>query len=108
MFKSPEMEGGFHQFDAAGVESGVAMVGSKTHAAERMQVPVKFNTPFKTPPCVVANALESGQNDYPDAYTVTLSNVSTTGFEARVRRVDSQEQTWGQPLQLSWVAIGPR
>jgi hypothetical protein len=111
MFKNPDVESLAKMAGLPGavrVESGVAQVGNKTDVKSRMQVAVKFNTPFEAPPCVVANALEAGQNDYPDSFAVTICNVSTTGFDARVRRVDLAEQGWGQALQLSWVAVGPR
>lgn len=88
------------------VERGIAQVGNKPNPTEQKQISVQFTTPFQEKPTVVANALAEDGKDYPDGFTVTLANVSTTGFEARVRRVDSTEQTWGQSLQLAWVALG--
>ena len=100
------MQGTVGQFADTRMERGIAQVGNKPNPKETKTLLVKFNTPFQEKPIVVANALEEDNRDYPDGFAVTLANVSTTGFEARVRRVDSTEQTWGQSLQLSWVAIG--
>lgn len=92
----------------SGYECGVATVGPKADAQGRKQIQVTFTQPFAAPPCVVANALEVGQHDYPDSFVVTLANVTAKGFTARLRRIDAQEQTWGQPLQISWIAAGDR
>jgi hypothetical protein len=91
---------------AARVERGIAQVGDKSNPMEGKKILVRFATPFEEKPIVVANALEEEKADYPDGFAVTLAHVSATGFEARIHRVDSVEQTWGQSLQLSWVAIG--
>jgi hypothetical protein len=104
----PEKMLDLEQTPSDGYECGVATVGAKAEPQGCKQLQVTFTQPFAAPPCVVTNALEVGQNDYPDSFVVTLANVTAMGFTARIRRIDTQEQTWGQPLQLSWIAAGHR
>ena len=42
---------------------------------------------------------------YDDSFNVTIRQVTTTGFEMIVNRVDGS--IWGQNLSVNWIAFEP-
>lgn len=83
------------------LKTGVAPIGAHTATDQIMKVvTVTFATPFARVPKVIATA--HGWHA-PDCFAVTVRSVSTTGFTLNVYRVDDY-RTWGQPLQLDYVA----
>lgn len=82
------------------VQGGTRTVGSNTSGVK--VVVVTFSTNFVSLPKVVATPInESGINDI---YTVTIRDISLSGFTALIYRVDSPGGGWGQNMTLNWQA----
>ncbi len=83
------------------LKTGIAPIGPHTLPDQPMKVvTVTFATPFARVPKVICTA--HGWHA-PDCFAVTVRSVSTTGFTLNVYRVDDY-RTWGQPLQLDYLA----
>ena len=86
---------------------GKATVGSSSTNVK--QVTVNFAKPLTVIPVVVADTLQTDP-DYPpgsinDAFVVSITSVSKTGFTANICRVDLIPNTgWGQELSLGYHA----
>jgi hypothetical protein len=83
------------------LKSGIAPIGPHTVPDQSMKVvTVTFTTPFARVPKVICTL--HGWHA-PDCFSVTVRSVSTTGFTVNVYRVD-EYRTWGQPLQIDYIA----
>jgi len=82
------------------LKTGITAIGPHNTAESMKVVTVTFATPFARVPKVICTA--HGWHA-PDCFAVTVRSVSTTGFTLNVYRVD-EYRTWGQPLQLDYVA----
>lgn len=51
----------------------------------------------------VIATIELTEGKFPDAYTVNVFNITSTGFIARVTRIDANEG-WGMDLELNYLA----
>ncbi len=96
---------------------GTSEVGTQENNAYSKACAVTFEKPLASKPVVVANAVwEPGVQgaNLGDSFAVTITKVSTTGFEAIVYRVDylltwtlenpKPQMGWNQRLQLNWIA----
>lgn len=84
------------------IQGGKVVLG-QSQGLTLITVNVVFNNPFNNIPKVVCTPhTESGTN-YDDSFNLTLRNVSTTGFEIIVNRVDGS--TWGQNIEAFWMAF---
>ncbi|MDG2332305.1 MAG: H-type lectin domain-containing protein [Flavobacteriales bacterium] len=66
-------------------------------------VSVTFPTPFTNPPSVICTASEEPGTIYDDSFNLTTRNITTTGFEIVVNRVDGT--WWGQDIDAHWLAF---
>lgn len=91
---------GLSEFRATEVTSGTAAIGPGGFGVKR--VPVSFNKTFSRAPTLV---LTARGEPFGDTFVVTATNITTTGFTANVKRTDSMIFSWGQDLQLDWLAL---
>jgi hypothetical protein len=98
-------------------ECGVALIGPSSSSNEVENFSISFSQSFTTQPLVLVTPLQG--TNYPpgisDCFAVTVTSVSTTGFNVNVYRVDNiisltttnppPSAGWGQNLQLSWLAF---
>ncbi|WP_431824081.1 H-type lectin domain-containing protein [Burkholderia sp. F1] len=75
---------------------------------------VNFPDTFSTVPVVIVTTLQdtSVVPPYPDTFSVTVTNVTTTGFSVNITREDSvfseySGSSWGQNLYISYIAEVP-
>ncbi len=66
---------------------------------------ITFPTPFTSQPIVVATAQNETGTSYPDNFSVTVTNITMTGFDVLVTRTDMSFEGWGQNLEVSWYAF---
>ena len=65
---------------------------------------IPFPAAFDVPPVITCTV--SDRDSYADSFNVTTVHVQNIGFDAIIRRVDSQA-AWGAFLELHWLAIQP-
>jgi len=85
-----------------GMQAGTATLGSNGTGGKKTYS-VTFPNSFKYIPSVTVTVRNSGT--YTDVFAVSTTNVTTTGFDATLYRVDNGGGTWGQSPYLDWVAI---
>lgn len=85
--------------------SGLHTVGN--HNADVETFTVSFGTTFPSPPVVALTVVQEVVNGVTDKFAVSLINVTTTGFTAKLGRVDPERpgNGWGQNMKVSWLAI---
>jgi hypothetical protein len=66
---------------------------------------INFPNSFKYTPSVTLTVKNSGA--YTDVFAVSTTNVTSTGFDVILYRVDVPGGSWGQTPNLDWVAIEP-
>lgn len=79
-------------------------VGARS-ASSPTSMKVTFATAFAEPPHVIVAT--RGQ-DFRDVFCSSVLSISPSGFLVDVMRIDDTKSTWGQHLQLDWVALPPR
>merc|ERR1719428_399610 len=89
-------------------QTGRVEVGGKDEDGEEsMRLHVDFNTPFpETPVVFVCPEGEEGM-EYADVFGVTViaDSMDENGFDVNVGRMAKSENNgWGQNLQLNWMA----
>jgi hypothetical protein len=86
-------------------QSGSVAVGGSTSGTGFKTVTVTFPTAYASAPGVVlCTARNEAGSNYDDSFSVTVRNVSATGFTVNIKRVDSATD-WGQNLLLNWIAL---
>ncbi|WP_175955344.1 H-type lectin domain-containing protein [Burkholderia sp. BCC0405] len=75
---------------------------------------ITFPGTFSTAPIVIVTALQdpSVASPYPDTFSVTVTQVTTTGFNVNITREDKvfpeySGSDWGQNLHISYIAEVP-
>ncbi|WP_162631646.1 H-type lectin domain-containing protein [Burkholderia sp. JP2-270] len=75
---------------------------------------IKFPGTFSTAPIVIVTALQdpNDASNYPDTFSVTVTKVTTTGFNVNITREDRvfpnySGSDWGQNLYVSYIAEVP-
>ncbi|MDY7804731.1 H-type lectin domain-containing protein [Burkholderia stagnalis] len=75
---------------------------------------INFPVGFSSTPVVIVTALQdpSVSSTYPDTFSVTVTHVTTTGFNVNITREDYSRPEysgagWGQNLHISYVAEIP-
>ncbi|RXV73831.1 H-type lectin domain protein [Burkholderia stabilis] len=75
---------------------------------------ITFPGTFSTAPIVVVTALQdpNDSTNYPDTFSVTVTQVTTTGFNVNITREDKvfpnySGSDWGQNLYVSYIAEVP-
>ncbi|KVP02100.1 hypothetical protein WJ83_12430 [Burkholderia ubonensis] len=75
---------------------------------------INFPVGFSTVPVVIVTALQDPNvsSAYPDTFSVTATNVTTTGFNVNITREDYSRPEysgagWGQNLYISYIAEVP-
>jgi hypothetical protein len=91
---------GLAEFRAADVAHGLATLGSNVSGIKR--VAVSFNKTFSVLPTLL---LTPRGEPYGDNFSVTATNVTTTGFTANIKRAEVPNNGWGQNLMLDWLAL---
>lgn len=90
-------------------QAGRTVVGNSSNQLK--QVTIAFPQAFPTPPVVVANTVQTDPSYPPasirDTFAVSITGVTTAGFQANIFRVDSGPGGWGQNLSLGWAATTP-
>jgi hypothetical protein len=67
-------------------------------------VPAEFETSIVVVATVVLDAKSYSLSKYTDNYSVSVANITKTGFTARVTRLDASEDTgWGMNLKLNYT-----
>ena len=86
------------------MQNGEQYVGA-SGGLELVIVSVTFPTSFNAVPRVLCTANTEVGTIYDDSFNVTIRQVTTTGFEMIVNRVDGS--IWGQNLSVNWMAFEP-
>ncbi|MBN3774555.1 MULTISPECIES: H-type lectin domain-containing protein [Burkholderia] len=75
---------------------------------------IAFPGTFSTAPIVVVTALQDPNDgaSYPDTFSVTVTKVTTTGFNVNITRQDAvfpeySGSDWGQNLYIAYIAEVP-
>jgi hypothetical protein len=68
-----------------------------------MQSSVTFDVPFEGTPYVICSMSQQDQTIYDDSFNVTTRNITSTGFEVIINRVDGE--AWGQFPNVYWIAL---
>lgn len=75
---------------------------------------ITFPGTFSTAPIVIVTALQdpNDASNYPDTFSVTVTKVTTTGFNVNITREDAvfpnySGSDWGQNLYVSYIAEVP-
>ena len=82
------------------VQSGTATIGSNPSGVK--EVTIVFPFPFGSIPRVICT-VRGG--DYVDTFVASTRAVTASVFTVNVFRVDNAGGSWGQNLQLDWIAI---
>ncbi len=85
------------------MQSGTATLGVNTYGGKQSFSITFPNAFYKTPPSVTVTVRNSGA--YTDVFAVSTTNVTTTGFDVTLYRVDVAGGSWGQTPFLDWIAI---
>lgn len=85
--------------------NGVVAVGASSVDIKSITVP--FGYTFATPPVINLTVIQQTGITASDQFTVSLTNITTTSFTAKVARIDPGRpgNGWGQALKLSWLAM---
>jgi len=86
------------------LQAGTVEAGAKEGEDEdSLEVVIKFKTAFPkgTKPVVICTAFGE---DYPDCFSCTLRRVTRKHAFVRVARTNPQYKSWGQTLQINYVA----
>jgi hypothetical protein len=85
------------------IQTGVGDVGNNEDDEQSKVVKIKFHPAFPkdSKPVVMASALGG---DYPDAFSCCVRRVTRKTAEIVVARTNQQHRSWGQELQVNWVA----
>ncbi len=86
------------------MQNGEQYVGA-SGGLELVIVSVTCPTSFNAVPRVLCTANTEVGTIYDDSFNVTIRQVTTTGFEMIVNRVDGS--IWGQNLSVNWIAFEP-
>jgi len=89
--------------DTGLIQEGNHEVGGNEEEEESKVIKVKFHPAFPkgSKPAVMATAL--GEN-YPDAFSCCVRRVTRKHAEIVVARTNQRWRSWGQNLQMNWVA----
>ncbi|MCA8276817.1 H-type lectin domain protein [Burkholderia sp. AU30280] len=75
---------------------------------------ITFPGTFSTAPVVIVTALQdpNDASSYPDTFSVTVTKVTTTGFNVNITREDAvfpdySGTDWGQNLYIAYIAEVP-
>ena len=68
-----------------------------------VQSVVVFDEPFEGTPYVICSMSQQDQTIYDDSFNVTTRNITSTGFEVIINRVDGE--AWGQFPNVYWIAL---
>jgi hypothetical protein len=82
------------------IQAGTATIGSNGVSGVKT-VTIIFPSAFSTAPKIIVTP--RGEN-YADVFSVTTRNIGTGSFQVNVQRTDSGLSTWGQNLQMDWLA----
>jgi hypothetical protein len=85
-----------------GVQAGTTTLGPNATGGKKT-FSITFPNSFKYTPSVTVTVRNSGS--YTDVFAVSTTNVTTTGFDVTLYRVDSPGAIWGQAPYLDWMAI---
>jgi len=85
------------------MQGGKVDIGNVVAPNELKVVSVTFPSPFNNPPNVICTASEQPGTIYDDSFNLTTRNITTTGFEIVVNRVDGT--WWGQDVDAYWLAF---
>ena len=91
---------GLSEFRAADAAHGLAILGANSSGIKR--VAVSFSKTFASIPALI---LTPRGEPYGDTFSVTATNVTTTGFTANIKRAEVPNNGWGQNLMLDWLAL---
>jgi hypothetical protein len=85
------------------IQADTAHVGDNNDDEQTKVVKVKFRPAFpkNSKPCIMATALGE---DYPDAFSCSVRRVTRKSAEIVVARTNQHHRSWGQNLQVNWVA----
>lgn len=87
------------------IASGTALLGSMATNVASQSFQITFpNGPLTSVPDIVCTPLASNASDFPDTFVDTIYNVTATGFTVKIVRADVTLNTWGEQLQLDWLA----
>jgi hypothetical protein len=84
------------------IQRGKLNIGSNP-AGTLVTIDVLFPQVFTSVPHVVCTASAQLGSIFDDSFNVTTRNISTTGFNIVMNRVDGQ--SWAQNPQVHWIAI---
>jgi hypothetical protein len=85
------------------MQGGKVDIGNVLNPSVLKVVLVTFASPFTNPPNVICTASEQPGTIFDDSFNLTTRNITTTGFEIVVNRVDGD--WWGQDLDAHWLAF---
>jgi len=85
-----------------GMQAGTTTLGPN-NAGGKKTYSIAFPNSFKYIPSVTVTVRNSGT--YTDVFAVSTSNITSTGFDVTLYRVDNSGGSWGQIPSLDWVAI---
>ena len=85
------------------MQGGKVDIGNVVSPTVLKVVSVTFASPFTNPPNVICTASEQPGTIFDDSFNLTTRNITTTGFEIVVNRVDGT--WWGQDVDAHWLAF---
>jgi hypothetical protein len=85
------------------MQGGKVDIGNVVSPTVLKVVSVTFASPFTNPPNVICTASEQPGTIFDDSFNLTTRNITTTGFEIVVNRVDGT--WWGQDIDAHWLAF---
>jgi len=65
---------------------------------------ITFPSSFSSTPKVIVTVRTAEGYDITDVFIVTTKQITTTNFKINIYRVDSPGGSWGQDLQIDWIA----
>jgi len=86
----------------SGVQAGSSTLGANAVGGKKT-FSIVFPSAFKNTPSVTVTVKNSGS--YTDVFSSSTSNVTSSGFDVTLYRVDSIGGIWMQTPSLDWVAI---
>jgi len=89
------------------IQFGTTVLGSNPNqtSTNPLQFNVQFNAPFSEVPVVVVTPASVDPQGLTDTFSSTVVNVTTGGFLVNILRSGGVDYTWGQKLQLNWIAV---
>jgi len=90
------------------MQAKTVRIGRNGDAVESIRQHIDFNVPFPDTPVIVCCPQAQAGTDHPDVFGTTVVAPSAEGFDLNVGRQHPEHQTWGQFVDVNYLAVYAR